>query len=63
MSDEITPYEADIAWLRMEFAKWWKLPTIHHEEMFCELVAKMVQDDEFTENEARKIAFDRIVYE
>lgn len=62
MSKDLSPYDEDLIFLRAEFAKWWKIPTIEQEEMFCELVAKMVADDEFSEIEARKIALDKIIY-
>lgn len=60
MSDDSNAWEEDKLYLIKEFSRWWKIPNEKQIEMFCELVAKMVADDEFSEDDARKSAFDRV---
>lgn len=62
MSQDLSPYDEDLIFLRAEFAKWWKIPTIEQEEWFCERVAIMCQDDNVDENEIRKQVFEKIIY-
>jgi len=62
MAQDLSPYDLDISFLRAEFAKWWKIPTMEQIEYFCERVSYLVQDDEMSENDARKITFEKMIY-
>lgn len=62
MSQDLSPYDVDILFLRAEFAKWWKLPTLEQEEIFCERVAIMCQYDNVDENEIRKQIFEMMIF-
>ncbi len=60
MSNNLEDYDSDEQWLVAEFAKVWKVPSDEQIDQFCEDVAKLVSDDEFSEIEARKLSFDKI---
>ena len=60
MSDDLTDYERDLEFLNNEMKKWWKIPNEKQIDIFCDMVARMVVDDEYTEADARKLAFDRV---
>lgn len=62
MSQDKNKYDSDISFLMAEFAKWWKPCSIEQEEYFAERVSYLVQDDEMSENDARKITFESMIY-
>jgi len=54
--------EEDKSWLIDAFSKWWKIQTMEQIEYFCERVSYLVQDDEISEQDARKITFEGMIY-
>jgi len=62
MNCDLTSYDKDVEYITTEFARWWKLPSEAQVEAFLERVSIMVESDEMSVDEARKIAIDRIIY-